>query len=189
MKNIGLFLFLTFIASPAFYSCEQEKKEQEFIEYLGPIFTTDNLTINYSDSGRVKVKLSTARQLRFRNLDEVYPKAVYVNFLDKNGVEYSSLRGDSGRFQKDKNIYILRGNVFFNNRLLQQTLSTEELFWNPVTKKIYSTKNVIIKTPTESISASGGMDASEDFSTYSLRRPKGTFLVDSIRTIVDTTGQ
>ncbi|MCP9766837.1 LPS export ABC transporter periplasmic protein LptC [Lacihabitans sp. LS3-19] len=189
MKKLGIFCFLLIIASPALWSCEEEKDKKEFIEYMGPILSTDNLSITYSDSGRVKVKMSTAKQMKFKNENELYPKAVYVNFLDKNGVEYSMLRGDSGQYSKEKNLYIIQGNVFFNNRLLQQSLSTEELFWNPVTKKIFTDKKVTIKTPRESITASGGMEASEDFSKYSLRKPKGTFMVDSLRTIVDTTGQ
>jgi len=188
MKRLYFFSFLFIIASPLLWSCEEEKSKKEFIEYLGPILNIDNLAISHSDSGRVKVKISTAKQLKFQNEDEIYPKAVYVNFLDKNGVEYSMLRGDSGRYVKEKNLYIIQGNVFFNNRLLQQSLSTEELFWSPVNKKIYTEKKVTIKTPRESITASGGMDATEDFSKYSLRRPKGIFMVDSLRTIVDTTG-
>lgn len=189
MKPIFSFLFILIVSSPAIVSCEKEKKTQDFIDYMGPIFNVDNLAVNYSDSGRVKVKMSTAKQLIFQNQDEIYPKAVYVNFLDKNGVEYSSLRGDSGKKFKETNLYVLQGNVFFNNRLLQQTLSTEELYWNPITKKVYSNKKVTILTPRESITASGGMDASEDFSKYSLRKPKGVFMVDSLKTIVDTTGQ
>lgn len=62
--------------------------------------STENLNVMYSDSGRTKVKLTTARQLKFQNEDEVYPKTVYITFYDKNGVEYSSLRGDSGRYEK-----------------------------------------------------------------------------------------
>lgn len=189
MKVFRNILYVISIFSICFFSCEEKKKKLEFIEYFGPILSIDNLAINYSDSGRVKVKLSTAKQLKYSNEDEVYPKAVYVNFIDKNGVEYSSLRGDSGSYSKQKNIYTLKGNVFFNNRLLQQNLATEELFWNPATKKVYSERKVTIRTPRETLVASGGMDATEDFSRYSLRRPKGVFMVDSLRTIVDTTGQ
>lgn len=189
MKNLFTVCFLFILASPALFSCEDEKNKEEFVEYFGPTLTIDNLAVSFSDSGRTKVKMSTAKQLKFLNQDEHYPKAVYVNFLDKNGVEYSMLRGDSGRYSKEKNLYKITGNVFFNNRLLQQSLSTEELYWNPVTKKIYTEKKVTIKTLRETITAAGGMDATEDFSKYSLRRPKGTFMVDSLRTIVDTTGQ
>jgi LPS export ABC transporter protein LptC len=172
----------------AFYACKEKIKDETFIEYLGPTMTTDNLNVAYSDSGRVKVKLSTAKNLKFSNQNEEYPKAVYVNFIDKNGVEYSSLRSDSGKYSKEKNLYTLNGNVFFNNRLLKQSLSTEQLFWDPTNKKVYSNVKVTIKTPRESIVASGGMDASEDFSKYRLRKPKGIFLMDSLKTIVDTTG-
>ncbi|MBK9933091.1 MAG: LPS export ABC transporter periplasmic protein LptC [Cytophagaceae bacterium] len=189
MKNLIFYFLLLVLIWPAFSGCEKKEKEQEFIEYTGPILNTDNLAVTFSDSGRVKVKMSTAKQLKFQNEDEQYPKAVYVNFLDKNGVEYSMLRGDSGSYSKSKNLYTITGNVFFNNRLLQQSLATEELIWNPVTKKIYSNKKVTIKTPRENITAFGGMEASEDFSNYTFRKPKGTMLVDSLRTIVDTTEQ
>jgi LPS export ABC transporter protein LptC len=168
------------------FACEEIKKEETFIEYLGPTMTTDNLNVAYSDSGHVKVKLSTAKNLKFSNQNEEYPKAVYVNFIDKNGVEYSSLRSDSGKYSKEKNLYTLNGNVFFNNRILNQSLSTEQLFWDPTNKKVYSNVKVTIKTPRESIVASGGMDASEDFSKYRLRKPKGVFLMDSLKTMVDT---
>jgi LPS export ABC transporter protein LptC len=181
----GFFLIIGILAFTCF-ACEEVKKEETFIEYLGPTMTTDNLNVAYSDSGRVKVKLSTAKNLKFSNQNEEYPKAVYVNFIDKNGVEYSSLRSDSGKYTKEKNLYTLNGNVFFNNRLLNQSLSTEQLFWDPTNKKIYSNVKVTIKTPRESIVASGGMDASEDFSNYRLRKPKGIFLMDSLKTIVDT---
>jgi LPS export ABC transporter protein LptC len=181
----GFFLAIGILAFTCF-ACEETKKEEAFIEYLGPTMTTDNLNVAYSDSGRVKVKLSTAKNLKFSNQNEEYPKAVYVNFIDKNGVEYSSLRSDSGKYTKEKNLYTLNGNVFFNNRLLNQSLSTEQLFWDPTNKKIYSNVKVTIKTPRESIVASGGMDASEDFSNYRLRKPKGIFLMDSLKTIVDT---
>ncbi|MCA0365052.1 MAG: LPS export ABC transporter periplasmic protein LptC [Bacteroidetes bacterium] len=187
MKNLIFYFLIIILVVPAFLGCEKENKNQEFIEYTGPILNTDNLAVTFSDSGRVKVKMSTAKQLKFQNEDEQYPKAVYVNFLDKNGVEYSMLRGDSGGYSKSKNLYTITGNVFFNNRLLQQSLSTEELIWNPVTKKIYSNKKVVIKTPRESITAFAGMEAAEDFSSYTLRKPKGTMLVDSLKTMVDTT--
>lgn len=177
------FCFLVFL-----YSCKDEVKE-EFVEYEGPILDIDNLAVLHSDSGRVKLKFSTAKQLEYQSGDKDYPKAVYVNFIDKNGVEYSQLRGDRGHYSKEKNLYKIAGNVFFNNRLLQQTLATEELFWDPSSKKIYSVKKVIINTPRESITALGGMDATEDFSRYTLRKPKGTFMVDSLVTVVDTSGQ
>jgi LPS export ABC transporter protein LptC len=183
MRYLVFFLFAL-----SFWACKDTEKVDDFIEYLGPIMSTENLNVVYSDSGHVKVKLSTALQQKFKNLDETYPKAVYVNFIDKNGVEYSQLRSDKGKYIKEENLYELNGNVFFNNRILNQNLSTDQLFWDPSLKKIYSYKKVTIKTPRESITALGGMEATEDFSKYQLVKPKGIFLMDSLKTVVDTTG-
>lgn len=157
------------------------------IEYNGPIMDSKDINVTLSDSGLVKIKLSTAQQLRFANGNEIYPKTVYVTFIDQNGAEYSRLRGDSARYERVNNLYVVKGNVLINNTRENQSLATEELFWNPNEKRIYSEKKVNIKTPKQDFTALAGMDASEDFSRYTLRKSRGTVVVDSIRTIVDTT--
>lgn len=176
---LSLFLITFFLTS-----CEEKKKIEVANKYNGPLMATENLNVMYSDSGRTTVKLTTARQLKFENEDEVYPKAVYVTFYDKNGVEYSSLRGDSGRYEKSKGLYKVMGNVFFFNRLQQQSLSTELLNWSPLQKKVYTDKQFTIKTPKEELHGIG-MDADQDFTHYTMRRTKGTFAVDSLNSQTD----
>lgn len=161
------------------FSCSEKKVETEPIKYTGPVMTVDNLVVSYSDSGRVSVKLTTAKQLRMQNDDEIYPKPVYVTFYDKKGVEYSSLRGDSGRFYKTEGLYKVMGNVFFFNRLQQQSLATEELDWSPATKKIYTHKAFKIKTPLEEFRGIG-MESDQDFTHYKMSKVTGVFLVDSM---------
>lgn len=178
-----LFLFLCVFGLIA---CKNNDKEKKTNAYNGPILESDDLNVILSDSGLVKVKVSTAKQLRYAQGDESYPKTVYVTFIDKMGVEYSRLRGDSARFSKSKNLYQIMGNVLVNNTKENQSLATEELFWNPSTRKIYSERKVNIKTPKQNFVALAGMDAEQDFSKYTLRKSRGTMLVDSIRTIVDT---
>jgi LPS export ABC transporter protein LptC len=178
---------LVFLVCIAF-SCTEEKDAQKGnMDYDGPVLEADNINVIHSDSGYVKIRMSTAKQLRYASGEEVYPKPVYVTFLDKSGVEYSRLRGDSARYIKGENLYVMRGNVLINNTKENQSLATDELFWNPTTRKIYSEKKVDIKTPRENFTALGGMEAEQDFSKYTLRRSRGTVVVDSIRTIVDTT--
>lgn len=174
-----MLLFALFLTS-----CEEKKKVEVANKYNGPLMATENLMVMYSDSGRTTVKLTTARQLKFENEDEVYPKAVYVTFYDKNGVEYSSLRGDSGRYEKSKGLYKVMGNVFFFNRLQQQSLSTDLLNWSPLQKKVYTDKRFTIKTPKEELHGVG-MDADQDFTHYTMRRTKGTFAVDSLNSQTD----
>ncbi len=165
-------------------SCEEKKKVEVANKYNGPLMATENLVVMYSDSGRTTVKLTTARQLKFQNEDEVYPKAVYVTFYDKNGVEYSSLRGDSGRYEKSNGLYKVMGNVFFFSRLQQQSLATDVLNWSPLRKKVYTDRKFTIKTPKEELHGIG-MDADQDFTHYTMRRTKGTFAVDSLNSQTD----
>lgn len=174
VKFSCLFIIASFLTS-----CEEKKKVEVASKYNGPLMSTENLNVMYSDSGRTTVKLTTARQLKFQNEDEVYPKTVYVTFYDKNGVEYSSLRGDSGRYEKSQALYKVMGNVFFFNRLQQQSLATDLLNWSPLRKKVYTDLKFTIKTPKEELHGIG-MDADQDFTHYTMRKTKGTFAVDSL---------
>lgn len=174
-------IIVTLLIGSLFMACKKEKEAKEPFEYTGPISEVNNLDVNFSDSGRVVVKLKTATQLRFQSEDEVYPKAVYINFIDDTGIEYSSLRGDSGRFIRKENLYKVMGNVFFYNRKAQQSLATELLYWNPRDKRIYTDQKVKINTPTRQIQGLG-MEADQDFTKYTIRRPTGIFEVDSLIT-------
>ena len=178
--EFSCFLIIAFFLT----SCEEKRKVEVLTKYNGPLMSTENLNVIYSDSGRVKVKLTTAQQLKFQNEDEVYPKAVYITFYDKNGVEYSSLRGDSGRYEKSNGLYKVMGNVFFFNRLQQQSLITDLLNWSPLRKKVYTDQKFTIKTPKEELHGIG-MDADQDFTHYTMRKTKGTFAVDSLNSQTD----
>ncbi|GAB3517038.1 LPS export ABC transporter periplasmic protein LptC [Emticicia fontis] len=163
-------------------ACEEKEKKGDPQKYNGPLMVTDNLAILMSDSGKTTIKVTTAKQIKLQNEDEIYPKTVYVTFFDKNGVEYSSLRGDSGRYFKNEGLYRVMGNVFFFNRLQQQSLSTDLLNWSGLKKKIYTDSPFIIKTRFDEIHGIG-MEADQDFTHYTMRKTKGVFAVDSVTTI------
>ena len=186
----NLILCLLILGNMFLISCEDKKKTGVQQKYNGPMMVTDNLAITLSDSGRTTIKVTTARQIKLQNEDEIYPKTVYVTFFDKNGVEYSSLRGDSGRYFKNEGLYKVMGNVFFFNRLQQQSLSTDLLNWSFHKRKVYTDYPFIIKTRFDEIHGVG-MEADQDFTHYTMRKTKGVFAIDSLTTEeeveVDTT--
>lgn len=192
MKKRASYLGLLFWGGFSFLllSCEEKKKTEVLQKYNGPQMTMENLSVMFSDSGRTTVKFTTAKQLKLQNEDDIYPKAVYVTFFDKNTVEYSSLRGDSGRYFKTEGLYKVMGNVFFYNRLQQQSLATDLLYWSPVKKRIYTNLKFTIKTAKDEIHGVG-MEADQDFTHYTMRKAKGVFAVDSLassaESAVDTT--
>lgn len=187
----NLILGLLVLGNVFLISCEDKKKTGAPQKYNGPMMVTDNLAIMLSDSGKTTIKVTTAKQIKLQTEDEIYPKTVYVTFFDKNGVEYSSLRGDSGRYFKNEGLYRVMGNVFFFNRLQQQSLSTDLLNWSTTKKKVYTDYPFIIKTRFDEIHGVG-MEADQDFTHYTMRKTKGVFAVDSVTAIgegaeVDTT--
>jgi LPS export ABC transporter protein LptC len=173
---LGLVLALFLIGLSA---CKEEQKEIKKMEYKGPVSEIYGINMSFSDSARLVVKMSTEAQLTMVNEDKVYPKEVRVFFFDRLGNNTTTLRGDSARFIRARNIYHIMGRVLINNQVKHETLQTDELFWNPDTKKMYTDKPVDIKTPEQVIHAIG-MDSNQDFTEYTLRRVTGTVMVKNL---------
>jgi hypothetical protein len=67
------------------------------------------------------------------------------------------------------------GHVVINNQLKGELIKTDEFTWLPSEKRIFTTKPVSIKTRTDIIHGVG-LDAAQDFSTYSLRQVTNSVL-------------
>lgn len=160
-------------------ACEDDKKEFKRVEYKGPISEVYGINMSYTDSARLVVRMSTEAQLTMVNEDKKYPKEVRVFFFDKLGNNTTKLRGDSAIYLKANNLYRVMGRVEINNQVKNETLATDELFWSPDTKKIYSNKPVDIKTPDQVIHGMG-MDSNQDFTEYTIRKVTGVVSVKSL---------
>ena len=164
-RKLILFLLLLVIVT----SCEDDKKGIKKEEYKGPISEVYGINMAYTDSAKFVVKMSTEAQLTMANEDKKYPKEVRIFFFDKKGNNTTKLRGDSAVYMKATNLYRIMGRVQINNQVKNEVLETDELFWNPNSKKIYSNKAVDIKTPEQTIHGIG-MDSNQDFTQYTIRK-------------------
>jgi len=152
-----------------FCACEEDRKDVKKQEYKGPISEVYGINMAYTDSAKLVVKMSTEAQLTMANEDKKYPKEVRIFFFDKLGNNTTKLRGDSAVYVHSSNLYRIMGRVQINNQVKNEVLETDELYWNPNTKKIYSDKPVDIKTPEQTIHGIG-MDSNQDFTQYTIRR-------------------
>jgi LPS export ABC transporter protein LptC len=92
------------------------------------------------------------------------------------GQVITTLEADSGRYEFKTGLYKVKGNVKVINTQRQERLLTDELTWNPGTKKVFTDKRVTIESQTSGEKINGmGLDANQDFSQYSIRRPTGFF--------------
>lgn len=155
-----------------FVSCEK-KQEVKDVMYTGPISESFDIRMVYSDSGRKVIRMETPVQRDLLNGDKVFPKEMKLFFYDKNGTEHTWLRADSARKINMQNLWHVMGHVRIENRLKQEVLETNELFWNPDTKKIYTDGDVTSRTPT-GVTHGTGLVANQDFTKYGLGKVRNT---------------
>jgi len=173
MSDLRKFLLL-FVLIPLFFSCQEEKKSNN-LHYDGPKSELTDIDMVFSDSAKSVVRMVTETQITLYSEDRVYPKEMKLWFYDKLGNVSTQIRGDSARFFRQKNQYRLMGHVKIYNIKKSETLTTDEFTWVPDEKRIFTEKPVQIRTNTELFNGIG-LDAAQDFSTYSLRKVTNSML-------------
>ena len=161
----------------ALASCTEKEEEAAPVVYKGPMIETTNVETMMSDSARLQVRLTAPLEQVYENSDRLYPKSLKVFFFDKPGkIVVNTLDAKYGKMDQAKQLYTMRGDVRVANVPQQQTLKTEELFYDKLKHKIYTDTAMFVRvqTPTEVLTGYG-LEANEDFSRYKIRRPVGTF--------------
>ncbi|AEI50543.1 protein of unknown function DUF1239 [Runella slithyformis DSM 19594] len=167
---IAAFFLLFFLSS-----CEEDKNSKKFIAYNGPLEEAENIEILYSELGLLKVRVRTAKQIKLPSEDKLFPKRVFVDFYGPAGDVLTTLESDSGRYEYRTGLYKVKGNVKVVTQK-KERLFSDELTWNPQTQKVYTEKKVTIENQQTGERMNGlGLDANQDFSQYSIRRPTGFF--------------
>lgn len=149
---------------------------KEPVEYKGPLKEAENIELFYSEDNTVKVKMQAELLYEFENGDREFPKGVYMEFYNEFGALSSTLRADHAFYFKKEEQWRGRGKVEVKNTEKNEQLNTEELFWKPKTKKIFTDKFVTIRQQGDVIYGEG-LDANQDLSDYLIKKPVGEFEV------------
>ena len=163
--------------------CTEKEEAAKPIVYSGPLIETTNVETLVSDSARLQLRLTAPLEQQYENGDMLYRKSVKVQVYDKPGtMVVNTLDAKFGKLDKGKQLYTMRGDVRVANVPQQQTLRTEELFYDKIKHKIYTdtAMAVRVQTPTEVLTGRG-LEANEDFSRYKILRPVGTFTVEQAK--------
>ncbi len=166
-----LFMLISFFAC----SCNSTDNKEP-LEYKGPLKEAENVELYYSEKDRVKIKMLADLLYEFENGDREFPKGVYIEFYNEFGRLESTLRANHAFFFKKDDQWRGRGNVEVKNIEKNEQLNTEELFWKPAAKKIFTEKFVTIRQQGDVIYGEG-LDANQDLSDYVIKRPAGEFEV------------
>lgn len=170
MKSV-LGICLALMMTACFKSHHTIEEMQE--RYTGPVIEVDTVETWYSDSAQLKIHMTAPKQLELQNGNREFPEGLYVQFYkDSTQQTPSYLKANYGILLKNQNLYKVSGNVIVENPIERKKLTTEELFWSPITKKITTKEQVIISTPNEIIKGVG-MEANQDFSSYTINQVTG----------------
>ena len=164
----------------AFSSCENDIAVVNTVTSISeknlPIQSDRNVEIMYSDSARVRAKLTSPKLDRYAGIKPYMelPKGMEIIFYDEHHREQSKLTADYGiGFDSGNGMEHMeakRNVVVINQK--GDTLNTEHLIWNAITKKIFTDEFVKIKTKDQTIWGDG-LTANQDFSDYEIKNPKG----------------
>jgi len=172
MKRFVLYLWLLAALSSLTFCQKTDDDLKKKVVYKGPIAETRDLLTLYSDSAKLKIKLTSPLQLQYESGDGVYPKGLDLVFFDAKGNVNNTLRANYGKYFRQKDMYIIRGNVILHNPNKNETLRTEELQWDRQTRKIFTDKFVTIQTK-DDILKGYGMTSNQDFSNPKILKPTG----------------
>jgi len=169
-------MLVTFCASMFFFSSCKTKETAKVVVYEGPLREAEDVFMHYTENDRIKAILKAKQIFDYQNGDQEFPQGIYLEFFDKTGKLTSTLRANTAFYFKSENKWRGRGDVVVKNMDKGQQLNTEELFWMPATKKIFTEKFVTI-TDASDVLYGTGLDAAEDMSTYTIKNPTGTMEV------------
>ncbi|MBI1768871.1 MAG: LPS export ABC transporter periplasmic protein LptC [Bacteroidetes bacterium] len=153
------------------------KEAAKPVVYDGPLKQAQNIVVYHTEKEKLKTILQAKKLNEFQNGDREFPEGVYIEFYDLTGKMTSTLRANTAYFFKEENKWRGRGKVEVKNIEKQQQLNSEELFWKPDTKKIFTDKFVTI-TDKEDVIYGTGLTADQDLSNYSLKNTSGNVHVN-----------
>lgn len=153
-------------------SCREDIDKSQLEFYEGPSRIGYDIVLHHSDSAIVRTKLMADKQLEFQNGDNEFPEGIVIHFFEKDGSLSTTIQADKGYYERKTNIYRGEGDVRVHNIVKDQKLSSEELFWDPGKKKIYTEKFVTVEEPNRTISGTG-MEADEGFNDYTFTKVTG----------------
>lgn len=174
LRTLSIVFFTIVIAS-----CNNDEALKNVQEYAGPFLEVDSIETLYSDSAIVKVKLVAAKQYEFLNGDKEFPEGIYIEFYEVDGTISATLKANKAFYNKENDLYTGVGDVIVRNIKKEEQLNTEELFWKQNEQRVYTDKFVRIESEGDILTGEG-LTAKQDFSSYKILKPTGTYSMPEI---------
>lgn len=162
-------------------SCSNEKAEIEHVTINEnfPNEVSENVTLFYSDSAKVKVRLKTPLMENYYRGEDSYSEfkqGIDVEFYSDSGTVESTINANYAKYYSERGIMVAEDDVEVVN-IDGDILNSEHLVWNRNDEQITSDAFVKITTEDEIIYGNG-LVANENFSSYSIQDIKGIISIE-----------
>ena len=161
-------------------SCENDIQEVNIITQKDNYATESarHLEVIYSDSAKVKARITTPELNRYYTVKEPYtelPKGVKMEFFNDSLIVMSTLTANYAKRNDVTKEMLAKNNVVVVNRKGER-LNTEELTWDERTGLFTSNAYVKITKPDQIIYGTG-FRANEDFTSYKISNISGIITI------------
>jgi len=165
-----------------FSSCESnniEKINTITTQISVPTQSVTNAEIIYSEKAKTSVIIKSPEINRYLTIEEPYsefPKGMHVQFFDSTQKSTAFIQSNYAIYNETTKIWIAEHDVVAVNN--GDTLNTEYLVWNQITKKITSDRFVRI-TNKDGIIHGNSFEANQDMTDWKIKQTSGTINVDN----------
>lgn len=145
---------MTFVVATVVFSCKDKIPKSDDILNSAKIPTQviDNMTVNQSDNGIIRVRMKAPLMERYQNLPEpydIFPKGINVKIFTPEGMLETELTAKGAKHFTKGNAekWVAFGNVVIKNYIKGETMTTDTLYWDRANKKIYTSCLVKMESP------------------------------------------
>ncbi|MEY4596036.1 MAG: export transporter periplasmic protein LptC [Bacteroidota bacterium] len=168
------------------FACENDVAVVQRISFEAdsPTESTKNLILTYADDGYARVEIHAALAETYRGQNQItkIKDSLKVYFFNETGAIVSTLSALYGEINYSTGALMVKDSVRLYNHKKHQTLETEALFWNQKDSSIYTRSAVIVRSPKGKLFGKG-IRTKQDFSSYVLLEPVGSWQIDKNQTI------
>jgi LPS export ABC transporter protein LptC len=182
-KLLNLCLPALFICMLITSSCENSLNDIQKIaskEEDKPISRSTGVEVIYSDSAKVKARLTTPLMIELSDQAKPYremPTGVKIVFYDDDMTEKGTITSEYAIMLEKENTITFRKNVVATNAQ-GETFKSEELIYDQAGKKLFTTKPVQIDMGNGDIMQGIGATSNETLYPWHINNSTGVFHVD-----------
>ncbi len=182
-KQLSLLFLITLLLS----ACENSLNDIQKIsskEEDKPISRSTGVDIIYSDSAKVKFRITTPLMIEHTDIAKAYremPKGVKIVFYDDDLKEKGEITSDYAVLHDKENVVDFRKNVVASNAQGEK-FKSEELIDDITKKKLYSTKPVQITMANGNVMNGTGFNSNDSLYPWHIDESTGVFHVTENQT-------